>query len=362
MTFKLYETLGVPENANSEEIKKAYKKMAMTYHPDKNPNNKEADAKFREISNAYSILSDEEQKRKYDHLGDENFNGNGNDEGQGDVNMHNMFQHFFGGGGRHPFGGGDPFADAMFGGFRNGGQNANKCNNIMKEYTVKLDDAYYGLNQNITFKVTHHCKSCIKICEKCNGNGMVQQFIKNGIMTYVTTSPCGFCHGSGTITKGDKSCSKCSGNGTYEVDNLCNLVISKGFENNVKTVFNNLGEQPQKTNQQPGNLILEIKIQDHPTFTRKCNDLYYKLNITLSESILGKDISINYFDEVIKININQFGIINPHKQYIIKNRGMPIMNSDKKGNMFLEFIINYPKLEKDEIASLTSVFSKAFKY
>ena len=82
----------------------------------------------------------------------------------------------------------------------------------------------------------------------------------------------------------------------------------------------------------------------------------------MTESILGKDISINYFDDVIKININQFGIINPHKQYIIKNRGMPIMNSDKKGNMFLEFIINYPKLEKDEVVTLTSAFSKAFKY
>ena len=237
MTFKLYETLGISENATSDEIKRAYKKLAMTHHPDKNPNNKEADAKFREISNAYSILSDEEQKRKYDHLGDENFNGNDGGDNN-DVNMHNMFQHFFGGGGHNPFGGGDPFADAMFG-FRNGGgQQSNKCNNIQKEYIAKLDDVYYGLNKNITFKVTHYCKTCIKTCENCNGNGMVQQFIRNGFMTQVITSPCGACHGAGTISKGDKSCSKCSGNGSYEVENLCNLVIGKGFDNNVKTVFN----------------------------------------------------------------------------------------------------------------------------
>jgi DnaJ-class molecular chaperone len=365
MSFKLYEILGVSKNASSDEIKKAYKKLAMTHHPDKNPNDKEADVKFREISNAYSVLSDEEQKQRYDHLGDENFN-NDSGGGQSEVNVHDMFQHFFGRGGGNPFGGGDPFAEAMFGGgFRHHGhpgQQQNKCNNILKEFQASLDDVYYGINKNLTLKITHYCKSCIKTCENCNGNGMIQQMIKNGFMTQIITSHCGNCNGSGTVTKGDKSCSKCSGNGTYEVDNLCNLIIGKGFEDNVKTVFNNLGEQPKKSNQQPGNLILEIKIQDHPYFVRKGNDLYYKVNITLSESILGKDISITYFDDVIKININQFGIINPHKQYIIKNRGMPIMNSDKKGNMYLEFTINYPKLEKDEVSSLSAVLSKAFKY
>jgi len=354
MSYKLYETLGVSKNASQDEIKKAYKKLAMTYHPDKNPNNKEADAKFREISSAYSVLSDEEQKQKYDHLGDEHFNNNSGGDQEHDVNVHDIFQHFFN------RGGGDPFSD-MFG-FRHHGQQQNKCNNILKEFKVTLDDVYYGINKNLTLKVTHYCKSCIKTCENCNGNGMIQQMINRGFMTQIMTTPCNVCNGAGTITKGNKSCSQCSGSGTYEVDNLCNLTITKGFEDNIKTIFNNLGEQPKKANQQPGNLILEIKIQEHAYFVRKGNDLYYKVNITLTESVLGKDITINYFDDVIKININQFGIINPHKQYIIKNRGMPIMNSDKKGNMYLEFTITYPKLEKDEIECLSTAFSKAFKY
>ena len=95
---------------------------------------------------------------------------------------------------------------------------------------------------------------------------------------------------------------------------------------------------------------------------RSGNDLVYKLNITLTESILGKDISIPYFDDTIKINISQFGVINPNKQYIIKNRGLPIQNTEKKGNLFLEFTIIYPKLEKDEIKDLTTILNKAFKY
>lgn len=109
-------------------------------------------------------------------------------------------------------------------------------------------------------------------------------------------------------------------------------------------------------------MVLEIRVQEHSHFTRKGNDLIYKLNITLTESIIGKDITIPYFDEVIKININQFGIINPEKQYSIKNRGLPIMNTDKKGNLILEFKITFPKLEKDEIANLTQSLIKAFKY
>ena len=107
---------------------------------------------------------------------------------------------------------------------------------------------------------------------------------------------------------------------------------------------------------------MELKVQDHPLFIRKSNDLYHKLNITLTESILGKDIEIPYFDDVIKININQFGIINPSKQYIIKNRGLPIMNTDKKGNMVLEFIITYPKVDPEDVRELTVILNKAFKY
>ena len=148
----------------------------------------------------------------------------------------------------------------------------------------------------------------------------------------------------------------------YENDNVCNLSIPKGFEDGMKTIFNNLGEQPKKSSQIPGHLVLEIRLQDNATFLRKGNDLCYKVNITLTEAILGKDLSIPYFDDTININISQFGIINQNKQYIVKNRGLPIMNTDKKGNLFLEFNITYPKLEKDEINELTTVLKKAFVY
>jgi DnaJ-class molecular chaperone len=353
MSYKLYESLGISKNASQEEIKKAYKKLAIQYHPDKNPNNPSADAKFKEISNAYSILSDEEKKRRYDHLGDENFNNDG--DGGADVDINDIFANIFGNRG-------DPFNDAFFG-FRNKQQQqTNKCNNIHKVIYVSLDDVYTGINKNLSFKVQYFCKKCMKNCKNCNGNGIVQQMIQMGPFTQIISQPCNSCQGSGVLNDINKKCGECKGDGKYETDNPCNLSVPKGFEDGLRTIFNKLGEQPKKSNQEAGDLVLEIRVQEHSHFTRKGNDLIYKLNITLTESILGKDITIPYFDEVIKININQFGIINPEKQYIIKNRGLPIMNTDKKGNMFLEFKINFPKLEKDEISNLTHILNKAFKY
>lgn len=351
MTYKFYDFLGVNKNASQDEIKKAYKKNAMLWHPDKNKDNPEAEEKFKEISAAYEVLSDENKRSEYDRLGDDNYN---NDNGA-NVDPGEIFERFFGNRGNgfsHHFNFGFPH------------ENNNKCSDIHQNYNATLEDVYFGINKNIKFNVKYYCKKCNNKCDNCNGKGIVNQVIKMGFFTQLCSMQCDKCNGKCSISKNNKSCNDCKGKGYYEIEQNANLGIPKGFDDNIKTLFENLGEQPRLNNQQPGNLILEIKIENHKHFIRKGNDLLYKVYISFIESIIGKDIIINYFGEELKLNINQFGIINPTKHYMIKNKGLPILNNnDKKGNMILEFIISYPKKINDNIdlESFKEILSKSLE-
>jgi DnaJ-class molecular chaperone len=223
---------------------------------------------------------------------------------------------------------------------------------------------YNGISKNIKFNVKNYCKKCNCICEKCNGTGMIQQLIQMGPMTQILQSNCHFCSSSGFSIKNNKDCQQCKGSGVYETEHMAHLNMPKGFTDKT-TIFAGLGEQPKTAKQKAGNIVVEFNLLPHKHFHKKDNDLYYKQTITLTESILGKLITIPYFEEEIKININQFGIINPNKQYMLKNRGLPILNSSKKGNMVIEFNIKYPtKLtdNKDDLNSFTNMLDKTFIY
>jgi DnaJ-class molecular chaperone len=357
--MKFYEILEVSQDASIDDIKKAYKKLALQYHPDKNKDNKEADIKFKEISNAYSVLGDPEKRRKYDMLGDENYNNDGNGGGEHqEPNMDELFQHLFGSrrGGHNPFGGHD-----MFGFNDPRGGHQRQCNNITKTFNITLEDIYNGINKQLKFTVKKYCKKCFTTCNGCNGSGVIQQVIQMGPMTQIFQSVCNKCQGQKIMNKQNKDCVECKGSGTYDVEHLAQLNMPKGFDN-TNTIFEGLGDQPQTTANLPGNLILEFKLTPHSLFTKNGNDLHYKHTLTLSESILGKIITIEYFNDQIKINSNQFGIINPSKQYILKGRGLPIQNTDKKGNMIIEFNITYPKINTEMMGELSVVLNKSFIY
>jgi DnaJ homolog subfamily A member 2 len=360
MTFKLYDILEVSRDASQNEIKKSYKKLAFQFHPDKNKGDVEAEKKFKEISNAYSILSNPETKNRYDMTGDENYNNEGNGNPHEAPNMDELFQHLFGSrrGGNH-----NPFNDFGFGGFNFNDErhHQSQCNNIVKPYNITLDDIYNGIVKNIKIGIKKYCKKCFTTCNCCNGSGVKQQMIQIGPMTQILQSQCPKCNGNKMMNKNNKDCGECKGTGMYEVEHTAHLNMPKGFDSN-HTIFEGLGEQPQISTHKPGNLIFEFKLMPHSHFTKNGNDLYYKHTLTLTESIVGKMISIEYFGETIKINTDQFGIINPSKQYILKNRGLPIFNTTKKGNMIIEFIITYPKINTTEIDKLTEILNKSFIY
>ena len=178
MIFKLYETLGLNRNddPSQQEIKKAYHKKALKHHPDKNPNNKDNEILFKEISNAYTILSDENKKRTYDNLGDDNYQ-EGN---QNDMNPEDIFQHFFGNN-NNPFG--SPFSSSFNFDF-NRKQNR-KCSNITKIINVTLEDVYNGIDSTMKINVKNNCLNCINICNECDGRGVTQMMRNLGLMQQI---------------------------------------------------------------------------------------------------------------------------------------------------------------------------------
>jgi molecular chaperone DnaJ len=361
--YKLYSILGLDNNASQDEIKKAYRKLAFEYHPDKNKGNESAEAKFKEISNAYDILSNDEKKRNYDERGDDNFN-NGNSGTQ--PNPHDIFEAFFRGHGGGPFGGhfdNSGFDDNIFnfmGGMRRG-QGPQKCGSIEKTISLTLDEVYEGVNKNMLITIRKFCHSCNQNCNKCDGKGMMQQVRNMGFFQQIFTGPCDACEGSGIVIKGSPSCKECNGNGVYTKDQNATLIIPAGVDESYKSVFPDMGEQPKTSAQKPGDLFLNIKIEDHKHFIRKGNDLHYKCDISFIDSIIGTDICIPYFKEDININTKIFGVLAYHKKYLIEGKGLPILNTSKKGNMYIEFNISYPKIKNNgKINDLKKLLQEVF--
>lgn len=359
MNYKFYSVLGLNRNNNPDqnEIKRAYKKMAMEYHPDKNKDNPKAEEKFKEISNAYAVLSDEEKKRVYDQCGDEGYSER---EGtaQGPMNHADIFEQFFRN--HNPFGHhfGFDFDDMGMG----GNHNRKTCASVHKQLEISLEEAFEGINKNMTISVTKYCLHCMSTCANCNGSGIVKQIRHMGILTQVFQGRCDKCGGIGHCVDAKKSCSECSGNGKYSKDVNAHLSLPRGIASGFKTAFPEMGEQPRAPNQKAGDLILEISIAEHPIFKRNNNDLYYKCDLTYIESVIGKEIVVPYFKETIKINTNMFGVVHPSKSYIIEGKGMPIPDTNRYGNMFLEFNIRYPKIKKsDKIVELEALLRETFQ-
>lgn len=349
MSDNLYEILGVNKNASQDEIKSAYKKLAVKYHPDKNKGNEEAEKKFKSISNAYNVLTNNDEKQKYDNNNENQHFYQGGMGGMGGMNGHeDIFEQFFSRGGRFGSGGFSHFHGAGMGGGRGGNSEPTKCESINKTINITLDDIYEGINRTMNISVKKYCLSCNKKCDKCDGRGMIQQIKNLGIFQQVFSATCDNCSGSGIIIDLKSACSECNGKGTYMKENNASFIIPPGIDENYKTVFKDLGEQPKNKNSVPGDLIFNFNIIEHKHFIRNANDLYYKCDISFIDSLLGKNITIPYFKESININTKIFGVLSNGKKYLLEGKGLPIINTKNKGNMFIEFNISYPKMKNEE--------------
>lgn len=311
-----YELLGISKDASDDEIKRAYRKLALKTHPDKNGGD---DTMFKKINLAYETLSDPSKKAEYD-------------------NPHEM----------HGFPGGDIFSQ-LFRGMSGMNINVNVQNNRnikrqthIHKINVTLKDIHVGLTKNLKLTISKTCFSCKKECNVCGGSGRTIQVTRNGPFIQQVQGICNNCKGNGLINDDNFNCIKCCGNGSITEEKTIKVEIPKCAPNGFQVVYEGLGEQAQKEREQPGDLIIQIHVEEDPYFQRENNNLIYKCQLKLAEIFLGKELLIPHFDEHFTINSNIFGIINPNKRYHVNSKGL-----GGSGDLIFIFEIIYPETTLD---------------
>jgi len=330
-----YDILGVNKSSSKDEIKKAYRSTAFKYHPDKNPNNKAAEEKFKEASEAYSVLSDDKKKTNYDQFGHAAFEGSASGQGFGGFDtssFSDIFDDFFG-----DFTGGSSRGSSS----RSSG---NRGNDLRYDLTISLEDAYKGLEKKIEYTTYKKCSDCkgsgaeagskpIK-CEYCGGNGKIRS--NQGFFTVQQTCP--QCNGYGETI--GKACKNCKGNGKVQSDENISVKIPKGVDDGTRIRLSGKGEAGTKSGNS-GDLYLFISVQNHSLFKRSEENLFFELPITFADAALGATIEVPCIDGTkIKVKIpegTQYG-----KQLRLKDKGMPILRKNSYGDLYIRIIPEVP--------------------
>jgi molecular chaperone DnaJ len=332
-----YEILGVAKNAADDEIKKAYRKLAIKYHPDKNPDDKQAEEKFKEAAEAYEVLSDPEKRQRYNQFGHAGVGHGGSGFGGGGMNMEDIFSQF-----------GDIFGGAFggFGGGGRGGRRVARGTNLRVKVKLTLKEIALGVEKKI--KVNKHvaCKTCsgtgakngqYDTCRQCHGTGSitrVQQTILGAMQTQTT---CSACHGEGRIVR-DK-CGTCHGDGIVREEEVININIPAGVAAGMQLSMNGKGNAAPRGGIN-GDLLVLIEEEEHPFLKREGNHLIYYLNIGFPDAALGTSVEIPTIDAKAKIKIEpgtQSG-----KMLRLKGKGLPDVNAYGRGDLLVEISVYTP--------------------
>ena len=338
-----YEVLGLSKDASAEDIKKAYRKSAMKYHPDRNPGDKNAEEKFKEVGEAYEVLSDPDKKARYDQYGfagvDPNFGGGGG----------------YGGGGFSGFGDfgdlGDIFGEFFGGGAarsRGSGQNApRRGENVMARLELTFEEAAFGCEKEVAAQRIENCASCsgsgsadgvIETCQQCRGTGQVRSVQSFMGMQMQSTTTCPTCGGKGKVIK--TPCTVCRGKGKVRRTNRVKVKIPAGVDAGQSVRVR--GEGCVGSNGGPnGDLLVEIGIKRHPIFTRENYDVLCEVPITFTQAALGAEIEVPTLDGKVKFEIpegTQTG-----KEFVLRDKGIPeVGNSRRRGNHRFTVVVETP--------------------
>ncbi len=348
-----YDILGVSRDASEAEIKKAYRKLAIKYHPDKNPGDKEAEEKFKEISAAFEILKDEEKRRKYDQFGHDAFRGGGS-SGQG-VDPFDLFRDVFGGGGSGGSGFGSIFEDFFGGGQSSNADTGKRGSDLRANINITLEQAASGIEKEIKYHHFVECKGCkgsgaekgsSKImCSTCGGIGQVAS--NQGFISIRRTCPT--CSGSGVTI--ENPCNECRGEGRKRISDTIKIDIPPGVDDGNRLCSRGRGDAGALGGP-PGDLYVEISVKDHKLFERDGDDLFHELAIPFTLAVLGGTIEVPTLNGKVSLKIPSGTQSN--KTFRIKDKGMPNLRSNNRsGNLYARINIEVPtKLTSEQRTKL----------
>lgn len=324
---KLYDILGVSPTASEGELKTAYRKLAMKYHPDKNP---DAGDKFKDISHAYEVLSNGDKRAAYDRYGEEGLRGDGG------MAAEDLFAQFFGGG--------------FFGGGQSRPRGPRRGEDVVYNLGVTLEDLYSGKMSRISLQRNILCGPCggkggknVTKCTGCHGTGMKTTIRQMGPMIQQMQSACNECGGEGSIIKPGDRCQECKGKKVKKEAKILEIKVEPGSLHGQKIRF--AGESDQAPNTVPGDVIVVLNEKEHSHFKRKGADLYFNAKIDLVTALAGGSFSIKHLDgRNLQCTIQPGEVIKPEEVRVIDGEGMPV--KDKiymKGNLLVQFEVIFPK-------------------
>lgn len=361
-----YEVLGVGKGASTDEIKKAYRKVAMQYHPDRNPGDKTAEEKFKEAAEAYEILSDADKKSQYDRYGHAGLSGNGRDGFSGGMNMDDIFSQF-----------GDIFGDDLFGSFFGGGQRGGRGgqrsrgvrgSNLRVKLKLTYEEIAKGVTKNIKVKKHIVCNTCggsgakdkgsVQTCQTCGGGGQVRRVQNTFLGQMQTVTTCPTCNGEGTTVTA--KCGTCKGEGRVFGEETVSIDIPAGVQEGMQLNVNGKGNAGERGGS-PGDLIILIEEEPHKELHRDGLNVAYDLYISFPDASFGTHVEVPTIDGRAKIKIpagTQSG-----KVFRLKGKGFPAVNSYQKGDQLIHVNVWTPQnLTAEEKAMLEKLgLSQNFK-
>jgi molecular chaperone DnaJ len=337
-----YEVLGVNRNAAEGDIKKAYRQMALKFHPDKNPGNKEAEDKFKEAAEAYEVLSNTDKRRRYDQFGHQGVGSAANGGGYG-MNMEDIFSQF-----GDIFGGHNPFESFFGGGGGGGRRHVNRGSNLRIKVKLTLAEIVNGVEKKLKVNKAVACNSCsgtgaqngsaFSKCSTCNGQGQVRRVTNTILGQMQTTSTCPTCQGEGqTITN---KCKTCHGHGTQPGEEIISINIPPGVGEGMQVTVSGKGNAAERGGI-PGDLLIVIEEVEDPHLKRDGNNLHYDLYISIPDAALGTSLEIPTVEGKAKIRIEpgtQAG-----KVLRLKGKGLPQLNSHFRGDLLININVWTPQ-------------------